>query len=101
MEKYMSKIEMTREFPGLTADACFEMCVSSVEKIGYTLFKKRDIANLIICNGFVENANVDLSLSVPFSDPTSIRVNISSEKLDEKVLIAEADRILAIFSSNI
>ena len=95
----MAKIELQGEYSNISTDECFNTCVSLVEEIGYKLFKKRDIANLIICNAIVENARVDLTLSVPFGATTSVRVNLSSEELDEDALNAEAERILGAISS--
>lgn len=97
----MSKVEVKREFPDMQATECFRICVSLIDKLGYNLFKKRDIANLVICNGVVEGFKVDLSLMVPLGSPTSISVNLSSDELDESILLIEADRILDLISNNL
>lgn len=97
----MTKIEVKREFPGMSTDECFRICVSLIDKLGYKLFKKRDIANLIICNGVVENARVDLSIMISFDSPTSISLNLSSDDLDESILLNESDRILNLITTNL
>ena len=97
----MAKIEVKREFPDMSAIECYRVCVSLIDKLGYKLFKKRDIANLVICKGVVEGFKVDLSLMVPLGSPTSISVNLSSNDIDESILLVESDRILDLISNNL
>lgn len=92
----MAKIETRREFPEKSVAECFKVCLDLVEAAGYKLFKKRDVANLVISNGTVQGNPVDLSTVVPFGNPTSIIVSLASEKLDHTSLTAEVDRILDI-----
>ena len=97
----MAKLEVEHEFQGISTEECFKKCVSLIDSIGYTLFKKRDIANLIICNRTEENSRIDLTLSVSFDNPTIIRLNLSSDDLDEHILNSESSRIFQILSENI
>jgi hypothetical protein len=97
----MAKIEVKREYPGTSASECFRVCLSLVDELGYQLFKKRDVANLVICNGVVEDSKVDLSLMVPLGHPTSISVTLGSNDLDESILLNEADRILSVITNTL
>ena len=97
----MAKLEVHREYPEMSSDECFKQCISLVDTIGYTLFKKRDIANLIICNRTLDNNLIDLSLTVAFGDPANVGLNLSSDGLDEAALTAESERIFNILSDNL
>jgi hypothetical protein len=98
----MAKIEAKREFPDKAANECYQVCVSLIDQAGYKIFKQRDLANLVICNGEVAGAAVNLSIMVPFlGGPTSVNVNLSSSAADENVLQAEADRILDLIASKL
>lgn len=94
----MAKIEARRQFPDKSASDCYKACLALVDKAGYQLFKKRDIANMVICNGVLQDLPVDLTLMVPFGSPTSVMVSIASDRADEAVLTAEAERILGLLS---
>ena len=96
----MAKVEAKREVRGLTASECYQACVSLVELTGYKLFKKRDLANLIICNETIEGQNISLSLMVPFGSPTTINLSLSRDEMDGSAVQVEADRILDIIFSN-
>ena len=96
----MTKIETKREFPGMSTGECYKLCVSLIDKIGYKIFKKRDIANLIICKGMVDSFVVDLSLMVPLGSSAILNVNLSSDGADDSILLAEANRILKVLSNN-
>lgn len=98
----MAKIESKREFPGQSANECYQTCVSLIDEMGYKIFKQRDLANLVICNGTVEGAAVNLSIMAPFiGSPASVNVNLSGDGVDENILAAEADRILNLIASNL
>jgi hypothetical protein len=96
----MPKIEATREVQGKSASESYQACVSLIETIGYKLFKKRDLANLIICNEKLDGQKVNLSIMVPFGSPTTLTLNLSSDKMDEPALQVEVDRILDLLLSN-
>ena len=96
----MAKIETSREFPGMSASQCYNAFVSMVDQSEYVLFKKRDIAYLVICDGTVEGSAVHLTLTVPLGGPTRITVNLSSDNLEESILLIEANRILELVSKN-
>ncbi len=97
----MAKFEAKREVGGMTASECYQACLSSIELIGYKLFKKRDLAYLIICNETIEGQKINLSLMVPLGSPITINLSLSSDKMDGSALQAEADRILEIIFTNL
>jgi len=97
----MPKIEEKLEVQEKSTSECFQACLSLVDTIGYKLFKKRDIANLIICNEKLDGQKIDLSITVPFGSPTTINLNLSSDNLDQSALQAEADRISEVLLANL
>jgi len=97
----MPKIEVKHEIQDISASECYQACVSLVDTIGYKLFKKRDIANLIICNEKLDGRKVNLSIMVPFGTPTTLTLNLSSDDMDEPALQVEVDRILDVISPNL
>ena len=97
----MPKIEVKHEVQGISPSECYQACVALVDTIGYKLFKKRDIANLIICNEKLDGQKMDLSIMVPFGSPTSVTLNLSSSDLNESALQVEVDRILDVLLFNL
>jgi len=97
----MAKFELKQEIPGRSVSECYQACISSLDQIGYALFKKRDLANLLICNETLDGRKINLSLMVPFGSPTSIQANLSSDSMDDEALQIEADRILKTIVSNL
>jgi len=97
----MPKIEAKYEVQEKSASECYQACVSLIDRTGYKLFKKRDIANLIICNETLDGRKVNLSIMVPFGTPTTLTLNLSSDDMDEPALQVEVDRILDVISSNL
>jgi hypothetical protein len=97
----MAKIEAKREVGGMTAGECYQACLSSIESTGYKLFKKRDLAYLIICNETIEGQKISLSLMVPFGSPTTINLSLSSDEMNSSLIQLEADRILDIITTNL
>jgi hypothetical protein len=94
----MAKIEMKRAFPGKSADACYKTILSNVESAGYKIFKKRDVAWLVICDGKVQGNPTNLTASVPFGGPTAISLILSADGVEESALQVEAERIFNLLS---
>lgn len=92
----MATLAVNREAPGMTTSECYQSCLLKIEQAGYKIFKKRDLANLIICNETADGRQVDLSLMVPFGGPTTINLSLSSELMDDNELQIEADRIFSV-----
>jgi hypothetical protein len=66
-----------------------------VENAGYKIFKKRDIASLLICEGKLLGKPVNLTVMIPFGSPTSIILNLTGEGMDETALASELSRLFA------
>ncbi len=89
----MSKLERKREYPKRPAQECYLAGVRMTGAAGYKIFKRRDIASLLLCEGTVQGSRVELTLTVPLGQPTRVVLNLSSERADETLLNAEADRM--------
>ncbi len=89
----MATLEQKRAFPGKTGDACYQAGIRMVNKAGYQIVKRRDIASLLICNGMLQGCPVNLNLMVPFSGQTQVTLTLSGEDVDEAAMNAEAGRL--------
>ena len=96
----MAKCDITRPFPGKTPDQCYKANQRAVERAGYKISKKRDVAWLLLCDGRVQGTRVSLSLSVPFGGATSVFLSLSGD-LDETALAAEAERIFGLMAQEL
>lgn len=92
----MATYELKKEAPTMTTSDCYQSCLLKIEEAGYKIFKKRDLANLIICNETIDGQQVNLSLMVPFGSPTTVNLSLSSDDLDENQIQVEAERIFSV-----
>ena len=97
----MAKLEVRREFPGKDSGECYQAGLRIVEKAGYQIFKKREIASLVICEGKIDGHNLNLSVVVPFGFPTHVVITLTSEAANETLLSSEADRLFALLEKEL
>jgi len=97
----MTKIEAKHLFPSKSSNECYQAILAIIDKAGYKIFKKRDVAWLVMCDGKLQDNFVDLTLSVPISMPTTVSLMLSSEDLDETTLNAEAERIFGLLANSL
>lgn len=97
----MAKLEVRRYFAGKSANECYQAILRAVEKAGYTIFKKREIAFLVLCDSSLDDSAIQLSLMVPFGSQTAVTMNISGDKTPEGRLSAEADRFFSILEKEL
>ncbi len=97
----MPKVDLKRPFPGKSANDCYKAIQSVVEAAGYKIFKKRDVAWLVICDGKIQGSPVSLTLSVPFGGTTTISLMLSTEHVEETALQGEAERIFNLLAAKL
>ena len=97
----MAKLEIKRPYPEKNTTECYQACLRMVEKAGYEVFKKREIASLVICNGNVNGLPISLSAMVPFGLPTAVMLSLSSEEAGEDVLNMETGRLFALLEAEL
>ncbi len=97
----MAKFEIQREYRGKSSSECYQACIRTATAAGYAIFKKRDIASLVICNGSIQGSSVELSLIVPLGSPTRVQLSFSAERCGENDLQAESQRVFAILEREI
>ena len=97
----MAKVEIKRLYPEKNSTECYQACLQMVEKAGYQVFKKREIASLVICNGKINGLPVSLSAMVPFGLPTAVMLSLSSEEAGEDVLNVETGRLFALLEAEL
>jgi hypothetical protein len=90
----MAKLEVRHEFPGKDSGECYQASLRMVEKAGYHIIKKREIASLVICERKLNGQHLALSVVVPFGFPTSVVLTLTSEADDNTVLDSEANRLI-------
>jgi len=97
----LAKVEIKRPYPGKNTAECYQACLRMVEKAGYQVFKKREIASLVICNGNVNGLPISLSAMVPFGSPTAVMLSLSSEDAGEDVLNLETGRLFDLLEAEL
>ncbi len=95
----MARIEVKREVPGKTADVNYKAIGKMVEKAGYKIFKRRDIAYLLVCEGELQGSPASLNISVPFTAPNQVVINLGCDAADDAALSAEVDRLFTLLQS--
>ncbi len=97
----MPKVDLKRPFPGKSANDCYQAIQGVVAAAGYKIFKKRDVAWLVICEGKIEGSPASLTLSVPFGGATAISLILSAEQVDDSALQGEAERIFNLLAAKL
>jgi hypothetical protein len=97
----MAKLEVKHGFPGKSASDCYQAGLRMVGAAGYSIFKKREIANLIICEGRLMGNPVNLNLVVPFGSPTQVILSLESSLEDKEALNSEAVRLLGLLEHEV
>jgi hypothetical protein len=97
----VAKLEVKRAFPGKESGECYQASLRMVEKAGYQIIKKREIASLLICEGKIDGNITGLNVTVPFGLPTSVVISLSSEAVDEALLNSEAQRLFALLEKEL
>lgn len=97
----MPKVELKRVISEKSGARCYQASQQMVEKAGYKIFKKRDIASLLICEGTVDGEPVNLTLMIPFGNPTNVIINLSGDQLGEMALNSEVTRLFALLENEL
>jgi hypothetical protein len=97
----MAKLELKREYAKSKSNECYQAVLRVVPTAGYNIFKKRDIASLVICNGIIQGKPVELSLMVPLGGPTRVALTLSSELGDDELLNSEASRLFSLLDKEL
>lgn len=88
----MAKIEETRTYPGKTPGDCFSAAVRAYPKVGFNVWKKRELAWLALAKCTLEGKEVDSNLSARPGNPTPATLNLSADGLSEEALKGLADK---------
>jgi len=97
----MAKSVNTIDFPQKSSKEIYDLGAEMAEKAGYTTFKRRDIAMLLIYQGELAGERVSLNISVPVTSPNTLSIHLLSEKLeDEALLQAEMERLVSLIPAD-
>ncbi|MEA4908511.1 MAG: hypothetical protein GYA17_18675 [Chloroflexi bacterium] len=97
----MAKLEKKMAFAGKSANDCYQAGLRIVEKAGYKILKRRDIAWLLVCEGNLNGNVTSLNYSVPLGGPSSVVLNFNSEQNDAAALEAEAERLFGLVGAEL
>lgn len=97
----MAKLELKREYAKSKSNECYQAVLRVVPTAGYTIFKKRDIASLVICNGTIQGKPVELSVMIPLGSPTRVVLALNSELGDDALLNSEANRLFSLLDKEL
>lgn len=87
----MPKYERIEIFPEMTANELFNAAVNGLEQSGFEIWKKRPVAFLFLSKKKIDGIDVTNNLAVQFGSPTTLKMTLSAEKLDESGLSKIAD----------
>lgn len=87
----MANYEEIRTFPGKSANDCYAAIQRTYPKVKFEIWKKRDIAWLVIAKRKEGASEIDSNASAGFGNPTPITYHLSTPNMDESALKAIAD----------
>jgi hypothetical protein len=91
----MPKVRIEKSLDGKSPDSCFNVAATAFLNSGFTIFKTREIAWLVIAHRY-ENTNlIEASIGArPPGNCAQVVVSVSSTDIEKEVLQAHADKIL-------
>ena len=90
----MTTIEIKHTIQNKTPTDCFNAACLAYPRLGFTIWKKREIAWLVLAKKKVEAMEIDSNLSARPGNPTSINISVSSEKLAQDEINDIGNQIL-------
>lgn len=97
----MPKVELKQVVSEKSSARCYQACQQMVEKAGYKIFKQRDVASLLICEGILVGKPVNLTVMIPFGSPINVIINLSGQQSDEMALNSEVTRLFALLENEL
>jgi hypothetical protein len=72
MEELMVAIQTNKTFPNIDKDLIFSRVLDLIQMHGYSIIKKREIADLVIARRTVGSAILDLTITISATEPRSV-----------------------------
>jgi hypothetical protein len=91
----MPKVRIEKSLDGKSPDDCFNLSSAAFLNAGFSIFKTREIAWLVIAHRKENNSLIEASIGArPPGNCAQVVVSVSSSDLQKEVLQAHADNIL-------
>ena len=92
----MAKVRKVKSYSGKSPDDCFEKFAQAFESAGFTIFKTREIAWLVMAHLKDGDKLIEASLGArPPASNTSITLSISNSESSQEELSPLADKVFS------
>lgn len=93
----MAKIERVNEVIGKSPTEVYETAIAAFEEAGFTVWKKRPIAWLMMVRKTVDGKTIDGNLSARMGAVTSYILTLAADDLPEEKIAQSADEFISAF----
>jgi len=94
----MTKIRMEKSYDGKSPDDCLEAAKIAFPNAGFEIFKKRDIAWLVIAHRQENNSLIEANIGArPPAVCANVTLSINCDDIDRNTLQQKIDNILSEF----
>ena len=90
----MAKIERANEAVGKSPTEVYEAAIQAFEESGFTVWKKRPIAWLMMVRKSVDGKTIDGNLSARMGPVTSYILTLAADDLSEDKIIQSAELVV-------
>lgn len=91
----MAKIQQIRSIEGKSANDCYNAGLKAYPAAGFTVWKERSLAWLLMAKKKDKGVDVDSNLSARPTSPAQVTLGLSSDAHSEEELSAMAEQIFA------
>ena len=88
----MASVQLKKEYEGKSDNEVFEAAKQAIVNAGFSVWKTRDLARLVLGTGTIDGKQVRLNVVVSMLD-SSATVSAESDDLDEKTLVPLPEKI--------
>jgi hypothetical protein len=93
----MAKIERVKEVVGKSPTEVYETAIQAFEDAGFTVWKKRPIAWLMMVRKTIDGKTVDGNLSARMGAVTSYILTLAADEVPEEKVAKSADEFVNAF----
>jgi len=98
----MGKIRIEKTYNGRSPDDCYNAAPAALEKAGFEIFKKREIAWLVIGHRSDENGQIQASIGArPPAISATATLSVSCDNLESENLQEYADAVMEQFEKEL
>jgi hypothetical protein len=90
----MASVQIKNKFEGKGDSEVYQAALQAIPNAGLTVWKKRDLAKLVMGTGKVDGKEVRCNIAVSMVDG-SVTVSVEGEELDQAGLQTTADSLIS------